>query len=798
MRPEVDAPAPSNTTSMKTEHQFRNRLDTLLEGIQIIDYNWRYVYLNDIMEDQSKTSREELIGHTVMEKFPGIENTQLFLKLQQCMTDRQLQRFENKFDYPDSTTRWFDLCVQPAEEGICILSLDITAYKESEEKVVKVKSLYAFLSQINQSIVHLTNEKDLFKKACNIALEFGKFKMAWIGIFNDNSESITLVEQCGIEKEVLSFLLNAEITANSEMLHVLQTGNYSVCHDVENDLQNELLRQYALEHGILSFIILPLRKEGKIIGTFNLYSEKTHFTGREEILLLEEVVTDISFALNNFEKERRHRETETIVIENEKRFRALIEKSDDMKTLATSQGMLLYGSPSVTKVLGYDLKTMVNTSLFNLVHPNDLADFAEKRKDLLKKPGASFIFETRFRHFDGRWIWCEGSATNMLEESGVQAIVSNFRDISEKKRAEKQAEFDKNNTSALINNTDDLMWSVDTEMNLITSNRAFDYLMKRIYGKILAKGESILRPELLKEDERRRYETLYLKALSGKTFRQNLRLTLPNGNWSEISFSPIAKGKDVVGVACHARDMTQRIKTELALERQNKALTKTNFELDRFVYSVSHDLRSPLTSILGLLSFIEEESNETDTLEHASMIRSGINRLDGFIKNILNYSRNNRTEIEIVAIPLQQTILNVFEALRYNKEADQIDFQVDITEEEPFFSDKQALHTLVENIVSNAIKFHNINSDVSFIRVSGASTAGYLDLILEDNGIGIPKEHQDKIFNMFFRAAAEIDGSGIGLYIVKEIVHKLNGTINVESEPGRGTAFHIRLKNLKS
>lgn len=782
------------TTPMNTEPQFRNRLNSLLEGIQLIDYDWRYVYLNDVTSLQSKVPKEELLGRTMMEAFPGIEDTPLFEKMRDCMINRQPHHFENHFIYPDQTEAWFELSIQPAEEGICILSIDITNYKLSEQKIAKGKALYSFLSHINQSIVHLSDQESLFSNACKIAIEFGKFKLAWIALFDDQQETMTLAVQCGSHAVELPDFSNAPIPPNSLQRKVIDSGLFHSCGDVETEIHDTFFRAFAERHDILSFIILPLRKSGKIIGTFNLYSEKKHFIGNDEILLLDEVTGDISFALHNFEKEKKHRETEQILVANEKRFRALIEKSADMKTMATADGQLFYGSPAIAQILGHDLEKMIDTSLFTLIHPDDLPEFVEKRNKLLENPGSSFYFEVRMKHAHDGWVWCAGSATNMLEESGVHAVVSNFMDISQKKFAEQQMDFDRENTNALINNTKDLMWSIDNNFKLITSNRAFQKAFIQIYGKALEKGDKILHDNLSPEN-RARFESFYQRAFSGETFTETVPLNIGEINWSEISFHPITNEGKIIGTACYSRDITNRINTKMELEKQNRELIKTNFELDRFVYSVSHDLRSPLTSILGLVNFIEEESQEDETLLHAAMIRNGINRLDSFIKNILSYSRNNRIDLEITQIPVTKTIQQTIASLRNIRNALNIDFRVAIDERNDFYSDRQGFQTIMENLISNAIKFHNRAAADRYISVTGHVAADQLELTVEDNGIGIEAEHLERIFEMFFRATAHIDGSGIGLYIVREIVTKLEGTITVTSEPGKGTQFHIRLKN---
>ena len=119
--------------------------------------------------------------------------------------------------------------------------------------------------------------------------------------------------------------------------------------------------------------------------------------------------------------------------QSENRFRAMIEKSTDMKTLSTQEGEMIYGSPSITKVLGYSLEEFLHTSAFDMIHPDDIPGYLEKRKEILQTPGKSFYTQNRFLHKNGSWIWCEGIVTNMLHEPGINAMVSNFRDISEKK-----------------------------------------------------------------------------------------------------------------------------------------------------------------------------------------------------------------------------------------------------------------------------------------------------------------------------------------------------------------------------
>ncbi|RXJ45718.1 PAS domain S-box protein [Gelidibacter gilvus] len=229
----------------------------------------------------------------------------------------------------------------------------------------------------------------------------------------------------------------------------------------------------------------------------------------------------------------------------------------------------------------------------------------------------------------------------------------------------------------------------------------------------------------------------------------------------------------------------------------NIELHKSNKELDRFVYSISHDLRSPLTSVQGLVSIIEEESEEPSTLKHVEMIKNSINRLDEFVKKILIYSRNDRTDLELEIIPVKKTILNIIASLQNMKQAKDIHFEIEVQELSPFCTDKLRFNTIVENLISNAIKYHKPRSSDRFIKVKAVAHKEMMQLEIVDNGIGIPLMYKEKIFDMFFRISSKSEGSGIGLYIVKDTIEKLEGSIKVISQKQAGTTFEINLKNYK-
>ncbi|RKR12045.1 phospho-acceptor domain-containing protein [Flavobacterium sp. 90] len=231
-------------------------------------------------------------------------------------------------------------------------------------------------------------------------------------------------------------------------------------------------------------------------------------------------------------------------------------------------------------------------------------------------------------------------------------------------------------------------------------------------------------------------------------------------------------------------------------ETENKELRTANYELDRFVYSTSHDLRAPLNSMLGLIEIAKDDTNEELTLEHLKMLNTSAKKLDSFICDILDYSRNSRMEVEMTQINFAELLKDVTQNLKFIGNNNRtVEFKIEITGETSIYSDKNRLITIFSNLISNAIRYQNPKIPNPFVSIKVDTSQTEINIEIEDNGIGIDKESQTKIFNMFYRVSHESVGSGLGLYIVKEAINKLNGEIKVQSEKGTGTTFLIKIPN---
>lgn len=233
---------------------------------------------------------------------------------------------------------------------------------------------------------------------------------------------------------------------------------------------------------------------------------------------------------------------------------------------------------------------------------------------------------------------------------------------------------------------------------------------------------------------------------------------------------------------------------ERTLHKQNKMLVKVNQELDRFVYSTSHNLRSPLMSVLGLLNISRKEVENKDYSrlpEYFDMMSASVEKLDNTLKEIVDYSKNARAEVRIEKIDLHETINKCLENLRYLEGSDEIKKEVIIDGGNVIYCDPDRLNVVLINVLSNAIKYRDTNKENQTLSITVHSYPYKTSISIQDNGVGIFPNYVDKVFDMFYRASDRSNGAGLGLYIVKETIDKLGGKISIDSEIETGTMVEI-------
>ena len=395
---------------------------------------------------------------------------------------------------------------------------------------------------------------------------------------------------------------------------------------------------------------------------------------------------------------------------------------------------------------------------------------------------------------DGSVIWYDLDITPMHDlEERVAGFIATAKDISERRRVQEELKKSEANLRAIFDNTNKAYILLDKQYRIVAYNKTANEGSAIYFKKELKEGVSIL--EYI-EERVKYFRKGFEHAMRGHNISAERRYRF-DGNllWFEFTYNPVQTQKgELLGICLGISDITERKINEEKVREQNTDLKKLNAELDRFVYSASHDLRAPLSSILGLIDIAEMEIKDPQPLHYFAMMKGSINRLNRFIQDIIDYSKNARLEVAKEAIDFRELVNEVNEDLKYMEGAEKIKFIFDLDEAAVVYSDRKRIKILLSNLLGNAIKYHNLNQDEPFIKISThLQSAKLAKLCIEDNGIGIAKEHLEKVFDMFYRASYKSAGSGLGLYIVKEIVQKLQGTISVDSELNKGTKFNILL-----
>ncbi|MCS6975256.1 MAG: PAS domain S-box protein [Cyclobacteriaceae bacterium] len=449
---------------------------------------------------------------------------------------------------------------------------------------------------------------------------------------------------------------------------------------------------------------------------------------------------------------------------------------------------LNYISESCTTLLGLSPSDLIKryTNCLDMVHPDDRALFEETFREGIANQKA-WWWEGRLKiNNTVRWVELRSSTPVQGEQLTYTGLILN---IDERKKQEEER-LKKSETlfNRLFNNVPVALVLLDEKGKVLLVNRGFNEMFG--YELIELRGKNLndfIVPENLQN------EGIDLNNLITSNNTISLETVRKHRNGKPVNVIlygvPVTLEDKTIGIYGVYVDITERKKIEEELKIRNT-------ELDNFVYKVSHDLRAPLSSVLGLVNLARLPGNTDDPRMYIKIIGEKVQELDRFISDVLSHAKNLKMEVAVAKIEFVEMLSKTFSDLSYLPGAGEVELSTQITGEE-FYSDPWRLGEIFRNLVSNSIKYRNQKQSRPLVNVQIHTTVQQCHIKFSDNGIGIAEPELDKIFNMFYRASEQSDGSGIGLYIVKNAVEKLGGRIHVKSSLGFGTTFEIVLPNLK-
>ena len=422
-----------------SESRIRALIESIPDLIFRYDENGKFLDFHAKSDDKLFVKPEEFLGKTIRDVLPEKIAQTAIEKIQKTISSNEIQVYEYQLlvggEIRDFESR-YSAC---GDKEVLAIIRDVTERRQAETRIQLLNRLYATISQINQTIVYAEDKGQLFRKICEVAIEFGKFRMAWIGMIDHEDQLVKSVFFAGEEQ---GYLKDLQINYRDEILGsgptgtAIREGRCVVSRDIANDPKMKPWCQKALSHGYKASASVPIRQNNLVVGAFSVYASEPLAFDNEEERLLEEIGQDISFALDNLQAEHEHNLLVEELTKSEQRYQTLANISPVGIFKTDTQGKTTYVNPTWTTISGLSAEEAMGFGWLKVVHPDDVDRIQEnwkKATEHLSKNTADY----RFIHADGSVVWVIGQAVPELNsDNQIIGYVGTITDITERKQIE--------------------------------------------------------------------------------------------------------------------------------------------------------------------------------------------------------------------------------------------------------------------------------------------------------------------------------------------------------------------------
>ncbi|UII20863.1 PAS domain S-box protein [Fulvivirga ligni] len=542
----------------------------------------------------------------------------------------------------------------------------------------------------------------------------------------------------------------------------------------------ELMQLLQKHKSVKDYIAEGKKKSGEKIwlqaNIYGIYKD-------EKLILLEGNVRDITSEKRAYEQ----------LLKEKQLADTIINSMPGIFYLYNKDGKFLRWNDNFEKVTGYSSEEM------ETLHPIEL--FAEGPvRDLLQSKIAT-VFEQGYEEVEAPFLLKNGQELEFffngwrINYEGEECLIGVGINIERIKKAEKNLQTSEATLKAFFQSSSDVNILLDDNLHIIKYNMVASDLMVGLNWKPLENQRSIY--DWLNEDWGiPEVEVLLNQALMGEVNKREVYLDGDHDKkgWWLFTFGPaFTKSGEVFGGIIHATNINIIKNTQSALQQTNLSLKKLNKELDQFVYKVSHDLKGPLATISGLINVAERDVPHESSLKYFKLIHECISKLYVFIDELIDYSHNSHDIVQSRVIDFNRILIKTKDRLKFMEGLSSLNIRFEVEKYGKFNSDPDRLQVIFNNMIANAVKFRDPEKDEQCLTIQVSFSKTQVEIIFTDNGLGIPTSQTNKIFEMFYRGHTISNGAGLGLYITREIIDKLQGSIQVKSEIGKYTEFTIKL-----
>ncbi|MEP6617047.1 MAG: PAS domain-containing protein [Ginsengibacter sp.] len=484
------------------------------------------------------------------------------------------------------------------------------------------------------------------------------------------------------------------------------------------------------------------------------------------------------------EEINRHEKDELSRRMSDELFRTLIEKSTDAIQLVDAEGKILYTSESIKNVLGYTPEELAGLGVAPFLHPEDLEYFFDNLKTLMKMPGGQINLQYRVKHKDGSWAWLETIGVNHLNTPSINALVGNFRNITDRKIAEEKLKENEARLNLALEAGNIGVWDWDILSNKIKWTDKV-YQIHEV-EKNAFDGEFVSYVTRIYDEDKSRVEKAIQSALENKIpYNIEFRILTATGKlkWVFTSAKVLFDKHQPVRMLGATVDITKRKE----LERQK----------DEFLAIASHELKTPVTSLKAygqMLQIMFEQKGDAYSAAALQKMDNQINKLTSLISDLLDVTKiqSGKLLMDEEAYDFNELVNEIMDTVKLTTQ--QHTLIKKSNEPQNIVGDKERIAQVVTNLIENAIKY---SPGGDKIIIQSEEKNGFIIFSVEDFGVGIPGSKLEMVFEQFFRVSGEeantFPGLGLGLYISNEIIRRQNGKIWVESVEGEGSTFYFKI-----